>query len=123
MRRLFMGYDGTFSERGVACSWLNPELEPLPANELMRRTMQKLLLSAIGLLLIAALIDQPVAAGSRHARRAQCVAAPVTRQLHDAPGSANCSAAQQSAYVSHTGSSPPAAGESKSCDRFWCYEN
>jgi hypothetical protein len=84
--------------------------------------MQKLWLPAIGLLLIAALIDQPAAAVSRHARRAHCVAAPVTRQLRDAPGSANCSAAQQSA-LSYTGSSAPAAGESKSCDRFWCYEN
>ena len=73
--------------------------------------------------LVAASIDRPAAAAGRHVRRAQCVVARVTRQLRDAPGSANCSAARQPAYLSHTGRSLLAVGETRSCDRFWCYEN
>jgi hypothetical protein len=43
------------------------------------------------------------------------------RQIRGVPGLMNCSVTQQSGYPSRAGSSAPAAGGSKSCDRFWRY--
>jgi hypothetical protein len=40
-------------------------MQARPANEIMKRTIQKLLLPAVGLLLVAASIVQPVAAAGR----------------------------------------------------------
>ena len=62
------------------------------------------LLSVLGMLAIAAFAAQMAIAAPHSTRRAARVAPPITHQFRDA-------------------SAPPRAIESKSCDRFWCYEN
>jgi hypothetical protein len=70
----------------------------------METKMRKRVLSIFGVLVIAVLTIQMATAAPRSARKA-VRPAPVTHQGRDAFGSA------------------PAAVESRSCDRFWCYDD
>ena len=67
--------------------------------------MRKRVLSILSVLTIAALTIQMATAAPRSPRKAVRAPAPVNHQFRDAFGSA-----------------ANAVG-SKSCDRFWCYEN
>jgi hypothetical protein len=67
--------------------------------------MRKRALSILGVLIMAALTVQMAMAAPRSARKAARTAAPVNHQVRDAFGSA------------------PTGVGSKSCDRFWCYQN
>lgn len=67
--------------------------------------MRKRVLTVLGGLLIAALTIQTATAAARHGRKPVRASAPVTQQLRD---------------IRH-GPSAPAASDTKSCDRIWCY--
>jgi hypothetical protein len=70
--------------------------------------MQKRVLTAIGVLLSAALTIQTATAAARRARRPARAPHPVAQQLRNSFGSTDW---------------PSAAGDNKSCDIIWCYEN
>ena len=71
----------------------------------METRMRKKLLIILGILVFVGLTIQMAIAAPHGARKAGRVSPNVTRQLRDTFGSAS------------------KADESKSCDRFWCYEN
>jgi len=72
----------------------------------METKMRKTVLTVLGVLLIAALTMQMATAAARNSRKAARAAAPVTQQLRE-----------------RHGVSAPAAIHTRSCDRFWCYED
>jgi hypothetical protein len=88
--------------------------------------MQKRFLTAIGVLLGAALTIQTTTAATRSARKAVRAPDPVTQQLRDAFGSMDWPSTARSGhsyYNGRHGLSAPAASDNKSCDVIWCYEN
>jgi uncharacterized membrane protein YjgN (DUF898 family) len=66
--------------------------------------MRRRVLTVLGVLLIATLTIQTATAAARNARKSVRAAVPVTQQPRE-------------------GLSAPAAVHSRSCDRFWCYED
>ena len=89
--------------------------------------MQKrALTAAIGVLLSAALAIQTATAATRSARKSARTLDPVTQQQRDAFGSVDWPSTARSGhsyYGGRHGLSAPAAGDNKSCDIIWCYEN
>jgi hypothetical protein len=88
--------------------------------------MQKRVLTAIGVLLSAALTIQTATAATRSARKSARTLDPVTQQPRDAFGSVDWPSTARSGhsyYSGRHGLSAPAAGDNKSCDIIWCYEN
>jgi hypothetical protein len=88
--------------------------------------MQRRVLTAIGVLLSAALTIQTATAAARGVRKAARAPDPVAQQLRDAFGSMDWPSTARSGYSYYNGRhglSAPAASDNKSCDIIWCYEN
>jgi len=88
--------------------------------------MQKRVLTVIGVLLSAALAIQTATAAARGARKSARAPDPVTQQQRGAFGSVDWPSTARSGhsyYSGRHGLSAPAAGDNKSCDIIWCYEN
>ena len=88
--------------------------------------MQKRVLTAISVLLSAALAIQTATAAARGARKSTRASDAVTQQQRDAFGSVDSPSTARSGhsyYGGRHGLSALAAGDNKSCDIIWCYEN
>jgi hypothetical protein len=110
---------GTFSRCHCCTLMAGPQPRAPCVNRPMTRTkIQKRFLPAIAAVLVVVSVSHPA-----DGRNAQRVPALVTRQFPDALGSANSSPVPQSTYLSSARSAPSAKVVSRSCDRFWCYEN
>jgi hypothetical protein len=79
--------------------------------------MRNKFLAVLGVLLVAAATMQTTTAAARSARKAAHAPVQATGQHRDSFGSVD----QPSYAGQQPGLSKPAANETRTCDRYWCY--